>query len=180
MNMRRLLVVLVVLIAALPVLAQTDVGFKGIGGRLAFVDPEGDYDGTIGFGVVADLGEWIPQLHWDASAMYWSSSAGYVNGDFKIHDVGLRSSVKYHFIKGPWEPYAGGGIGIHMYGWSYEWHHGYYGAPDNTNTQFGLQILGGVEHQFNPNWKGSAEVEFDFQDFGQTLLQVNAIYMLGK
>jgi hypothetical protein len=159
--------------------AATDVGFKGIGGRLAYVDPEGGWDGTIGFGAVADLGEWIPQLHWDASLLYWSTSTDFYYGSVSLRDIGLRSSVKYHFVKGPWEPYAGGGIGIHMYNFSYDNKFGYYFA-DNSDTQFGIQVLGGVEHQFNPNWKGSAEVEFDFADEGQTLLQVNVIYMLGK
>ena len=181
MNLKKALVLVLAFAMAIPAMAATDIGFKGIGGRLAYVDPEGSYDGTIGFGAVVDLGEWIPQLHWDASVLYWSSSAGYSYGDFKIHDFGLRSSVKYHFITGPWKPYAGGGIGIHMYGWTYDYDPGYpYATSDNTETQFGIQILGGVEHQFNANWKGSAELELDFQDFGQTLIQANVIYMLGK
>jgi opacity protein-like surface antigen len=179
--MKKALLIMLVLAVAIPVMAQTDVGFKGIGGRIAYVDPESGWDPTIGIGVVTDLGTWIPQLHWDASLLFWSTGEDFGYADYTLRDIGLRSSVKYHFIEGPWEPYAGGGIGIHMFNFSYDYNNGYYIADyDDSDTEFGIQILGGVEHQFNAQWKGSAELEFDFEDVGETLLQVNVIYMLGK
>ena len=30
--------------------SEMDIGFKGIGVRVGYVDPESSYDGTIGFG----------------------------------------------------------------------------------------------------------------------------------
>jgi len=164
-------------------LAQSDIGFKGIGGRIGYVDPEADYDGTITFGVVADLGTWTPQLHWDASLCYWSSSYDFDwtghNYDITLSDFALRSGVKYHFIEGPWEPYAGGGLGLHFFSWDADWPQGYGGASD-SDTEFGFYIVGGVEHRFNDQWKGSAEFQLDWADLDQTTIQFNVIHILGR
>lgn len=163
-------------------LAQSDIGFKGIGGRLGYVDPEGSWDGTISFGVVADLGTFVRQLHWDAAITYWASSQDYKyppygSYSWSISDFAIRSGVKYPFIEGPWEPYAGGGLGLHFFSWDNKWH-GY--SHDADETDFGLYIVGGVEHRFNTRWKGSAELQLDFADWDQTNVQINLIHILGK
>ena len=180
MNMKKALLFILVLALAIPAMAQTDIGFKGIGGRLGYVDPDGP-DGTILFGVVADLGTWVPQLHWDASIAYWSSGEEGPGWDASWSDLAFRSTVKYHFIEGPWEPYAGGGIGLHMISFSYDYNGpGYPGDYDDSESDFALVVLGGVEHKFNAQWKGSAELMFDFGDAEQTSIQFNVIYMLGQ
>jgi hypothetical protein len=43
---------------------KPDIGFKGIGARLGYVDLE-DWDGTFNFGAVADLGTWMEYLKWE-------------------------------------------------------------------------------------------------------------------
>ncbi|MBU0508203.1 outer membrane beta-barrel protein [bacterium] len=165
-------------------LAQSDIGFKGIGGRIGYVDPELDYQGTFTIGAVADLGTWIPQLHWDASLCYWSSSydLGWLTDEFKVttSDIALRSGVKYHFIEGPWEPYGGGGLGLHFFSVKADWPHDYWGSSSSSETEFGFYIVGGVEHQFNEQWKASGEVQLDWADLDQTNIQINVIYLLGK
>lgn len=185
MTTRHLLLAILVLALALPAFGQSDIGFKGVGGRLAFVDPEGPWDGTVGIGFVTDLGTIVPQLHWDASILYWHADHGAFDADLGLRDVGFRTSVAYHFIEGPWEPYAGGGVGIHFYHFSHDYHRNYHGVYyldtyDRDDTEFGIQLLGGVQHTFSPRWKDSAEIEFDLADIDQTLLQFTVIYMLGK
>lgn len=163
--------------------AETDIGFKGIGGRIGYVDPEADYDGTFTLGLVADLGTWVRQLHWDASLSYWSSGYDFDwtghDYDVTLTDFALRSGVKYHFIEGPWEPYAGGGLGLHFFSWDADWPHDYRNAED-SDTEFGFYIVGGVEHRFSDQWKASGELQFDWADLDQTSVQVNVIYLLGK
>lgn len=163
--------------------ATSNIGFKGIGPRLGYVDPEGGLDGTVEFGVAFEFGEWVRQLHWDGSVCFWSTGRDYQypHGDqydkysWTLRDIVLRSGVNYHFIEGPLVPYAGGGLGMHFYSWDYN------GAPyyaNNTDTEFGFYIDGGIEHKFSTNWTGQMQLQFDFADPDQTALLFSLIYRL--
>ena len=163
--------------------AKSDIGFKGIGQRIGFVDPEGGLDGTVEFGVAFEFGEFVRQLHWDGSVSFWSSGRNYRyyhddrydKYDWTLRDFVLRSGVNYHFVEGEWVPYAGGGLGLHFYSWDYS------GAPyyNNANdTKIGLYIDGGLEHQFSANWTGQMQLQFDFAEPDQTALLFNLIYRL--
>jgi hypothetical protein len=163
--------------------AKSDIGFKGIGPRIGYVDPEGALDGTVEFGVAFEFGEFARHLNWDGSVSFWSTGRDYqyYTGNqwhkygWTLRDIVLRSGVNYHFLEGEWVPYAGGGLGLHFYSWDYA------GAPyySNTNdTQFGFYIDGGIEHEFSENWKGQLQLQFDFADADQTALLFNLIYRL--
>ena len=164
--------------------ASSNIGFKGIGPRIGYVDPEGDLDGTVEFGVAFEFGEFVRQLHWDGSVSFWfagndnsfnDSHHNYYRYNWK-RDLILRSGVNYHFLEGEWVPYAGGGLGLHFYSWDYA------GAPDwanNDDTKFGLYIDGGIEHEFSENWTGQLQLQFDFADpVDQTALLFNLIYRI--
>ena len=102
--------------------AKSDIGFKGIGPRIGYVDPEGGLDGTIEFGAAMEFGEFVRQLHWDGSVSFWSAGrdynyyngSGYRNYSWSLRDFILRSGINYHFLEGEWEPYVGGGLGLHF------------------------------------------------------------------
>jgi hypothetical protein len=160
----------------------TDIGFKGIGGHVGFVDPEW-YGSTVTLGAVADLGTFVPQLHWDASLSWWSSSYDYWPGySATLSDIVLRSGVKYHFIQGEWEPYAGGGLGLHFYSTSVETPHGgtYYAYHGSDDTDFGFYLVGGVAHPFTNQLTGTGEVQLDFEDVDLFTIQFGLIYQLGR
>ena len=163
--------------------AKSDIGFKGIGPRIGYVDPEGGLDGTVEFGVAFEFGEFVRQLHWDGSVSFWSTGRdyNYYYGDhhdrynWTLRDFVLRSGVNYHFVEGDWVPYAGGGLGLHFYSWDYS------GAPDYHNaddSKFGIYIDGGIEHEFSVNWTGQMQLQFDFAEPDQTALLFNLIYRL--
>ncbi len=163
--------------------STSDIGFKGIGPRLGYVNPGSDLDGTAQFGVAFEFGEFVRQLHWDGSVNFWSTGRNYpyyhANRydyySWKLSDFSLRSGVDYHFMEGPWVPYAGGGLGLHFYSWDYA------GAPyyNNTNdTKLGLYIDGGLEHQFSDAWTGQMQLQFDFADPDQNALMFNLIYRI--
>lgn len=164
-------------------LAETDLGFKGIGGRLGYVDPESEYNGTFTLGAVADFGTFVPKLHWDAALTFWKSSLdwGWYGStyDVTLTDIALRTGVKYHFIEGPWEPYAGGGLGLHFFSSDVSAPSGavWTGADD---TEFQFYIVGGVQHPLTKSLIGSAELQLDIGDLDQTNIQINVMYLLGK
>jgi hypothetical protein len=163
---------------------KSDIGFKGIGPRLGYVDPEGELDGTAEFGLAFEFGEFVPQLHWDGSVNFWSTGRNYPYYDnhhnyfrynWTLRDFVLRSGVNYHFLEGAWIPYAGGGLGLHFYSWDYN------GAPyynNTSDTKLALYIDGGIEHQFSKAWTGQMQLQFDFANPDQTALLFNLIYRL--
>lgn len=170
------------LLLSQPSFAASDIGLKGIGPCLGFIDPEGALDGTVEFGVDFELGTLTKQLYWDASAMFWRAGQEYRyinrNYDWKLRDFALRSGVDYHFVEGELEPYAGGGVGIHFRSWDYA---GYDGpAFDNSETDFGIYIQGGLEYEFNSKTSGDVKLQFDLADPDQTALVFQVIFMLGK
>lgn len=159
--------------------AESDIGFKAIGPRLGFVDPGSNLDGTIEFGAAMEFGEFVRQLHWNGSVSFWSTSREYHyfndNYDWTLRDIILRSGVDYHFLEGDWEPYAGGGLGLHFYSWDYS------NAPNYSNSndnKIGLYIDGGVEHPLSERWTGKLEVQLDFAEPDQTALMFNLLYVL--
>jgi hypothetical protein len=165
--------------------AESDIGFKGWGPRIGYVDPEGTLDGTVELGVAFEFGEFVPQLHWDGSISFWSSGRNYPywdNGhhywryyDWTLRDLVLRSGVNYYFTEGEWIPYAGGGLGLHFYSWDYN---DYPDHPSSSDTEFGIYIDGGIAHEFNESWTGQMQLQLDFADPDQTALLFNLIYRL--
>ena len=170
-------------LAAQNVLAESDLGFKAIGGRLGYVDPESEYKGTFTLGAVADFGTIIPQLHWDAALTYWSSSLdwGWAGSNYEVSltDIALRTGVKYYFIEGEWQPYGGGGLGMHFFSSEAEGPHGsYWTGADDSELEF--YLVGGVQHPLSEKLVGSAELQLDIGDVDQTTIQINLMYLLGK
>ncbi|MDK9699299.1 MAG: hypothetical protein OEM52_04005 [bacterium] len=163
--------------------ASSDVGLKGFGPRIGYVDPEGTFDGSVELGMVFDFGEFAKQLRWDGSISYWSTGQDYKyhNGNrydtysWKLSDLALRSGLNYHFTQGDWVPYLGGGLGMHFYTWDYN------EAPfysNSSDSKFGIYLDGGIEHKLSANWTGQMQVQLDFADPDQTALLFNFIYRL--
>lgn len=157
--------------------AESDIGFKGIAGRLGYVDLD-NWDGTFNIGVAADLGTWMENLKWDASIEYWSSTESIGSADFTISNVALRSGVLYEFMQDKFRPRAGGGLGIHMLSWEAP---GFYGTVDEDDTKFGFYLQGGVETDLSDKLVGSADLRLDMvDDADQTHIMFTITYLLGK
>ena len=162
--------------------AESDIGFKGIGGRLGYVDLDG-WEGTFNMGVVADLGTWMENLKWDASIEYWSSTESAFGFDMTISGLAFRSGVLYEFLQDKIRPRAGGGLGMHMMSW--EWASptftGQYSTVDDSESKFGFYLQGGVEMDLSDKLRGAADIRLDMvDDFDQTHIMFTVIYLLGK
>jgi opacity protein-like surface antigen len=150
--------------------------------------PEDPLDATFTFGAVADLGTFIPELHWDASVQYWSTGYEQSTWDWSWSDIAIKSTVRYLFpIEGNIKPYAGAGLGIHLYSWDYDYpgySYGGYTFPggsfSDSDTEFGFHILGGAEFKLSPKWKLQTELEYGSADLDQFAIVANFIYALGK
>ncbi|MBU1636210.1 porin family protein, partial [bacterium] len=151
--------------------AESDIGFKGIAGRLGYVDID-NWDGTFNIGVAADLGTWMENLKWDASIEYWSSSESAYGFDLSISDIALRSGVLYEFMQDKFRPRAGGGLAFHMISWEWAvptWGTTGWSTADDSETKFGFYLQGGVETDLSDKLKGAADLRLDMvEDADQT------------
>lgn len=179
-------VVLVLILAfvSIPVLSQTNIGLLGVGAKLGYVDPE-DIDATFGFGVVADLGTIKPDIALEAELGYWSTSKDIFGMEVTLRDISISATAKYLIkMEGNIQPYAGGGLGFHMFKSSCEFQNFYTGQKEKTDdseTKIGFHVCGGGTMVLSPQLTGLAELRYAIIDDASTLsLMAGVIYSLGK
>lgn len=158
--------------------ANTNIGLKGIGGRVGFVEPDHG-DGAVTLGVVADMGTWTENLPWELALTWWSAGEDVGSYEWSYTDIAIRNSVYYLFEldKGLYV-YPGAGLGVHFLNASVEGPGNY--DADESDTELSLMILGGLQFPISGKWHGQAEIQFDFGDAEQTNIQFDFIYDLGK
>ncbi len=74
--------------------SAAQIGFKGVGAHLGYVDAEG-IDGTIMFGGHVNLGEIIPGLSLVPSVDYWKKSASELGIDVDFSQLSVNANVAY-------------------------------------------------------------------------------------
>ncbi len=173
------ILVVLVLAFALPTYAQTDIGFKGIGARLGYVMPEDPIDNTIGFGVQADLGTIIPEIHVGALIEYWKKSYDVGSASWSWSEFVIAPTAKYYFpVQSEFKPYGGGGIGLSIGKWSEKYDYAYLGQQEYSasDTKLGIFFMGGAEYEFNPNVTGFAELKYHMDGADYFGIFVGATY----
>jgi len=95
--------------------ARTDLGWRSIGVDAGFVDPD-NVDGTVGFGLFANLGNLSPDVRLQPHLSYWSKSEDFGGDKASISDIALSGRALYMFRNNSpkFHPYVGGGLGLHM------------------------------------------------------------------
>lgn len=178
--MKKFLVMLTVLFVGISqaAWAGANIGLKGIGPRIGFVDPDHG-DGAVTLGAVADMGTWTENLPWELAFTWWSAGEEEGSYDWSYTDIAIRNSVYYTFeVDKNLFVYPGAGIGVHFLNASVEGPGNY--DSDESDTEITLMILGGLQFPITGNWHGQAELQLDFGDAEQTNIQFDFIYELGK
>jgi len=179
--------VLLLIVAALasvrPASAQSDIGFKAIGGSIAFVNVE-NLDGTVGLGFNADIGHVAPQITLHPVIEYWSKSEEAFGAKASARDVSLGCRGEYEFaVTNPKiHPFAGAGLGLHFV--NSKATVSMPGYPDMTaeasDTKLGLDLGGGVSTPIGPKNDFRAEMWYGIvSDVGQFAMRVGISHRLG-
>jgi opacity protein-like surface antigen len=81
----------------------------------------------------------------------------------------------------------GGGLGIHLYRWEWEYPGYNYGGTywpgasvSESDSEFGFHVVGGAQFNLAPKWRLQIEAEYCAADMDQITLGANIIYQIGK
>ena len=164
---------------AAPSMAQEEarsLGLHGIGGELGLANPE-IIDGTVGFGVQADLGDIRPNLAIVAGVKYWSASDNAFSSSVDVSEISLNGDAYYHFpIKSSFRPFAGAGVAFTNTSVS---------EGETTfggGTGFGLNLFGGARYPASTNIDvySEARLKLGSSSFDAFTIKVGAMYLLNK
>jgi len=168
-----------------PAWAQSDIGFKNAGADVGIVSPE-NLDATFGIGVSADVGGFSPLVRVEPRFDYWSKSEDTWGGSVSVRDVAFGTRVKYYFpVSNPrLRPYAGGGLGIHLFKSEVEVFDPYFGGTmsvEDSSTKLGIDLGGGLATPVSLHTSFVAEAWYGaVSDFSHFTLKVGFSYAFGS
>ena len=185
--MKRLAPTLLLVLASLcasRAMAQPELGLRAVGASAAFVNAE-NLDGTLGFGVFADLGQITPQIKLEPSIEYWSKSEDSFGAKASVRDIAIGARGKYYFeVTSPKiHPYAGAGLGIHLLHAESSVTMPGFGtiSADASDTKLGLDFGGGMETALSPKNDFRVEAWYGIvSDVSQFALRVGVSQKLGR
>ena len=129
------------------------LGFKGLGARIGFVDPEGA-SSTLDLGLHIDAGELAQNVHVSPIAEYWKVG---VNGiDIKDLSLGGDLLIDFPLQDSRITPYAGGGLGLHFLSSDLP------AGGTNSRNKLGLNVQGGIRTDAMPNLALFGELRYNF------------------
>jgi len=139
-------------LAAAPAMAESNIGFKAIEGRVGFVDiGEGDAGGTFIVSAFADLGMLSENIGLEAGVDFWSKGWDAGVCEWSWTNIGFVGDATYGFGSGDGSvrPYGFAGIALAMQSW--DWDCNYVGpyyndsSFDDSSMEFGFNFGVGAE-----------------------------------
>ncbi len=167
--MKKIVVVLLLVMASFA-LAESGIGFKGVGAQLGFAIPEDPVPGAIGFGGQIYLGEIKEKMQLYVTADYWTKSFDDDGFDGEASSFNIMAAVRYGFsAKGKFNPYVGVGLGVQMATlttglgeeldeWGEEW--GVDTKVEVDDTDLAYMVMAGASMPLSPKLEGFAEVRY--------------------
>jgi hypothetical protein len=185
--MRRLPVILIVtLLFTAFSFGGADIGFNGIGGKLGFIDPEGDDNSTIAFGAVADLGTFMENLGFEVEAQYWAKKYDVAGFDFTISSFSIAGLTRYYFMPEgeKFRAFGGGGLGLSFNSAKSDWLNPITGQTEKTtssDTDLSIILEGGGKMSLSDVLDGFATLRYAISgDWDYIGIFGGIIYKLNK
>jgi opacity protein-like surface antigen len=180
-----LFAILALVVGASAATAAANLGFRGIGGHLDYVDPE-HIDSALGFGALVDLGTLTPDIGLEGNLDYWSKSYDVLTYGASFRVISIGATGKYYFAveNAAFRPFAGAGVAIHLSKASVDYPAGYYfgaGSADVSKTKLGIDVCGGTLYAVSPKLDLLGELRYRLvSDVNQIVLRAGVVYKLGK
>lgn len=169
--------------------AQANIALRGIGLKAGVVNPE-DVDATLGLGLIFDLGTIHPQFALETYAGWWSQGESAYGAEASFSDYSFGGRVKYLFEtnKPSIQPYAGAGLGLHVFDSHAEVAPVYFGNTlvfpgtsfDDTDLELGLDLGGGIRIDQGSQFAFMSDMWLTISDVTQFSLMIGAVYMFGR
>jgi opacity protein-like surface antigen len=164
--------------------ADSDLGFKRLGAAVGYVSPE-HLDGTIGFGVFADMGTISPRIGMETHIDYWSQSEEAFGAEVSISDLAFGARGKYLFETSSTkiQPFLGAGLGLHFISAAASIN--VPGFPtmssEDSETRLGLDLGGGMATHLSPSTDLNAEMWYGLvEDVSQLSIRMGLSFKLGS
>ena len=124
----------------------TDIGFRGWGPRVGLsIDPD-----QVHFGAHLDFGNFARHVRFQPNF-----EMGF-GDDLMLTTINAEAAYRFRTAWDVWTPYLGGGIGVNI------------ARPDDdtqdTNTELGVNLLGGIEKGFANGNRFFLEAKFSLND----------------
>jgi hypothetical protein len=169
--------------------AQANLALRGIGLKMGVVNPE-QVDATFGLGLMFDLGTIHPQWALESYAGWWSQGEEAYGMEAGVTDYSFGGTVKYLFeTSNPTlQPFAGAGLGLHIYDMHAETAPVYFGGTllypgssyNDTEVELGLDLGGGLRIDRGNQFAFMTDAWFTISDVSQFSLMIGGIYMFGR
>lgn len=166
--------------------AEMNIGFNGIGGKVGFVSPEGDFGSTFALGAVADLGTLADNLALEGDVTFWTKGEDIAGFDWNATSINIAAIVKYYFgdPTAKFVPYAGGGLGLTFTIFSYEYPDFLGGGTtkeSDSDVNLGIHVVGGAKTAVSDAMDGFAEFRYSLVgDWDFWGVFVGIMYKLNK
>jgi opacity protein-like surface antigen len=138
---------------------EAGLGFRGLGGSIGFVDPEGA-SGALLLGLHVDAGQIVRNAHLIPSMQYWKvgTDVGPYSADISDLTFGADVNVDFPLQGGRLTPYLGGGLGLNFLSFDSNAP----GANSSNDTKLGVNVLGGMRNDVMPNLALFGELRYTF------------------
>ena len=96
--------------------AKSNIGLTRLGVDAGVVDVDGG-GSTLGLGVTMDMGTFSKDVRFSFHGNYWNDTESSFDMETGVRDIsfGARARYMFHMDSPKFQPYAGGGLGLHFY-----------------------------------------------------------------
>lgn len=169
--------------------ATSNIGLQRFGINGGLVDVQ-DGGSTLGLGLSADMGTIAKDVRFSLHADYWNDTEESFGAEAGIRDIsfGARARYMFHMDSPKFQPYAGGGLGLHFFRASVT-------VPDidlgggviipgeefsDTTTKLGMDLNGGFNVPMSAKTDFTTDLTYTLSDIDQFSLKAGVSFKVGN
>jgi outer membrane protein with beta-barrel domain len=169
--------------------AKSSIGLGGIGVDAGIVDVDGG-GSTLGLGVTADMGTFSKDVRFSLHGNYWNDTEESFGTEAGVRDISFSGRARYmfHTSSPKFQPYAGGGLGIHFYRASVTIPAVDLGGGviipgeefSDTSTKLGMDLSGGFFVPMSAKTDFTTDITYTVSDVDQFALKAGVMFKVGN